>query len=198
MTNRTMTATMFDETSCTMTKEATQTSLEPKSRRFVSFTPQVSVRDALHIDDYTDEEHDACWFISEDYENMKKEIDCTVGLIERKATIDEIHYCRRGVERRTKEASESRHHTRIVTIDAVLDEQYTQSYDTINGPELIAIAYMELNYRCQMAAYVTGVTDAEMTKEYLQPKKQSDSVRVTPIRQNSLRLLPRKLFSTAA
>jgi hypothetical protein len=195
-----MTATTFDETSCTMTKEATHTSLEPKPRRSVSFTAQVSVRDTLHIDDYTDVEHDACWFISKDYENMKKEINCTVGLIEKKAIIDEIHYCRRGVERRTKEASESRHHTRIATIDAVLDEQYVQSHDidTINGPELIAIAYMEFNYRCQMAAYVTGVTDAEMTKEYLQPKKQSDSVRVTPMRQNRLRLSPRKLFSNAA
>jgi hypothetical protein len=185
--------------------EFVETSLEPKAERTVSFCATVNIRFSLHINDYTNYEVDNCWFAPGDYKEMKRETRYTVDLIERNIKFEEEQCCRRGLERRTEEATAVRLAERAAATGAVLDEQDIQTDEGIYDPEMIAIVYADRVYHSKMAAYLTAVSDEQIARGLNAPpapktvknSKQSDHVHVTSIRQNLIRF-PRRLFSSAA
>jgi hypothetical protein len=160
----------------------------------------VNIRFSLHINDYTNSEVDNCWFAQGDYEEMKRERSYIVDLIERNIKFEEEQYCRRGVERRTDEATAARLEERAAAIDAVMDEQDIQTDEGICDPEMVAIVYTERVYRSKMAAYLTAVSDEQIARGLNAPpapkavensqqserSKQSDHVCVTSMRQNHI------------
>jgi hypothetical protein len=84
-------------------------SLAPKAKRSVSFYPNAKGKLALHINDYTEEEIQACWYNREDFKEFKRAIRLpTVHMMERNRKIsEEYQHCRRGLESRTRVGTKS-------------------------------------------------------------------------------------------
>ena len=92
----------------------------PKKKKSVSFNEVVMVRSVLHLDDYSDQEMLATWFVMEDKQLIKADILNTLRLVKD----GKFHGCTRGLEKlsdggRTRER-------RLVSIRDVLEEQKQQ------------------------------------------------------------------------
>jgi hypothetical protein len=155
------------------TTSCVKKSLEPKPECFVTFSPAVNVRYTLHINDYSDDEFDACWFSDEDYSTMVNVIKCTINMIEKKVLIDEVNFSRRGIEGRTKEATVLCWESRLTALNAVLDEQQIQLAEGAHDDELLAIAYEECIYRSKITAYFTGIADEHFARAIHTPCRQN-------------------------
>jgi hypothetical protein len=188
------------------TTSCVKKSLEPKPERSVTFFPGVNVRRTLHINDFSDDEFDACWFSNEDYNTMKKVVKRTVSMIEKKVMIDEVNFSQRGIEGRTKEATVLRLGSRLTVLDAVLDEQQIQLAKGARDDELLAMAYAECINRSKITAYLKGIADEQFTRAIHTPlqteqRKSSDRVSIAlsiAAMQETRRISPKRLFPSAA
>jgi hypothetical protein len=118
--------------------------------------------------DYTKDEFEACWYSrsKEEFEHMKRDVECTVDMIERGCVIDNREYCERGLESKTKEGSRLRHQQRKKAIATVLGKQLSQQQKGKRNEHRIAAAYQDCSYQCKLSAYITGVSD-QMTVQPL-------------------------------
>ena len=133
----------------TVEKEDKQHPQEPTAkkekniRRRVSFNTRVMVKRSLHVDNYTDQEIEACWYTPTDYDAIRNRIFMTLDLMALSSPASSSKwnltknlfvlpysfsssttYCTRGIERYLD--SESRQIRIGSAIYAVLNEQYRQ------------------------------------------------------------------------
>jgi hypothetical protein len=115
----------------------------------------------LHINDYTDNEVDACWY--DDYENemMQKEMLSVVTLLKNgMLEHDTEQNCRRGLlECHTPEVALQRLKNRTAVREAVHEEQEFQWDEGIWEPEYIARAYKAASPTSQANAHDIALQD---------------------------------------
>ena len=156
------------------------------SNKSVSFAGSATMRLALHANDYTRDEIDACYYSQEDFRSFKDDVRRTVRMIEMKQKIDETACCVRGAECFTKPALKKKSFTRKharVAVFRELDLQFEEGV-TIYDDELIASVYQQHTSECTTSAYVIGLSDEMIAME---PRKElSLERRYTPTMPSSI------------
>jgi hypothetical protein len=157
--------------SIVMTNKSTEKRLnkdaaKETSRRSVSFHSRTRAKLALHVNEYTEEEMETCWYSDNDYARMKRDILYTVDLIEEKndALLDDVKYCHRGCEPRTKEGTKQRQRNQRKAFAAVLNEQFVQEedYGWIIDECRLASVYQERSCKSKMFALFMGICDQKV------------------------------------
>mmetsp|Transcript_7559 Transcript_7559/g.11717 ORF Transcript_7559/g.11717 Transcript_7559/m.11717 type:complete len:188 (-) Transcript_7559:10-573(-) len=118
----------------------------------VSFSPLITIKEVLHVFDYTPEEAIDTWYSVEDIRRWKTE---SKRMARGEIPIDEA----RGIENRSAEASQKKRHNKRFARLAVLQEQANQRREGISDADSIADAYFECNEHCQVAANMVGIRD---------------------------------------
>ena len=119
----------------------------PKSRS-VSFFPGVSVRECLHINNYTDEEVYNTWYKKADFSRIKTSFIYIIQkLSDGSWEGDTENETARGLEYRTRQGSMARKVNKLNGLMIVLDEQESQWNRGINDDEAIAVPYRDASYK---------------------------------------------------
>jgi hypothetical protein len=115
----------------------------------------------FHLDDYSEEEVNACWYDAFEMSSIQTKLRATVAMMER-ATIheDETKHCAWGLDKQTREGSGFRHHNRTKARYAVLHAQERQKRDAIVDEYKIAEIYSEHTAMCQIQAHIMAVSYA--------------------------------------
>jgi hypothetical protein len=132
-----------------------------QATRLVSFFPHAEMRHILHVNDYTDDEYEACWFGPEELDIIMNDIWDTIDLMENKQRIDDKHYCHRGLEKMTVKGEDLAYRNRQKARDTVLSVQAGVQNDS----QLLAEAYNNCTQDCRDIAYHVGVSDAKIICE---------------------------------
>lgn len=144
---------------CTMPAKAPLTR-NVRPRKSVSFHPSVSVRKTIHINNYTDDEIDACWYNDKERQDIRGDIHFVVNLISNDLLRqDTEEYSRRGIDCRTRENVARRQKLRSLAWYSVFEEQDTQFDVGIFEPECIAYAYNATSAAASEIARSTALKD---------------------------------------
>ena len=137
----------------------------PQSRS-VTFYPGVSVRECLHINNFTDEELDCAWYKKQDFQRIKAAIAFIVQKIGNGTWQgDTEHETARGLEYRHREGSMKRKSNKLNGLMAVLDEQERQWRRGIDDDGAISDAFIAVNMKCSFAARVLAANDEEEVRD---------------------------------
>jgi hypothetical protein len=137
--------------------------MHPNSRKVV-FNTSVTVRETLHIENYTEREIRNTWYSAEDISRIKLEIRCTVSSY-RRGRLDSLEhssrYSLRGIEGfYNKTAAKARQLNKLIGLKSVLDEQERQDSVGVRDLEEISKKYQnDISQRCQRAAQIVGKQD---------------------------------------
>jgi hypothetical protein len=158
----------FDESSSSSTslndKAASASRLSPNSKRSITISPFETIYNALHINDYSDEEIASAWYNADELETIKKtDVINTLSMMKGGVKIPEANpfYSSRGLESLTREGFTKRKANRENAWNAVLDEQDLQWDEDICDPQAIANAYSQLSRACQDAAVMKAIQDQD-------------------------------------
>jgi hypothetical protein len=133
----------------------------------VSFSRRVQVKRTLVIWQYSVKEFRACWYSSDEYNMMKREVKYTVRKMEKKRNFDEEKLCSRGLEAKTKEGSKRRWSRKKEGIGTVLDEQHEQIKFGVQNEHRIADVYQNGVHDCKVSAYLRGASDEHIARSFL-------------------------------
>ena len=102
--------------------------ISPKAKRSVSFSPVVKARPTLHINSYTDEEMDQCFYTAHEMKSMKLEVKVGAKFLDKGflAVANEEEFPTRGLELYSKAESKRRCELRFAATNAVLEQQKIQ------------------------------------------------------------------------
>ncbi|KAG7347732.1 hypothetical protein IV203_016437 [Nitzschia inconspicua] len=153
----------------------------------VSFHPTEHIMQVLHIDDYSDEEREQCWYSADEINSIRCQNRLIVAAHKASASVsasdpllpprqlsDDEKFYKRGLEQDLP-AANKRHQARRKSIHLVIqthffaacqedeDDQSTGDLGTALNLK-IAQLYKEASYECKMAAYLRGVEDAKVAK----------------------------------
>jgi hypothetical protein len=144
---------------------------QQRSTKSVTFAETAKVRLTLHINDYSDDEIDACYYSREHFYGFKRDIKRTARMMQMKRKIDENVFCTRGLESRTHAGNKTRSTKRKASVCSVLMEQMKQfrseeaegknCYDD----EKIAAMYAPFTRNSTTSAYLTGLSDEMVARE---------------------------------
>lgn len=122
---------------CTENKSAS--SLNVPSRHSVHFEERVRVRKTIHLNEFSDDEIDACWYSDQEFNSMRAEVRFAADLIDQGLLeTDNTNYCRRGAEEHAPLQSRLRRKIKHALRAAVLEEQRLQWGEGSCDPEFIA------------------------------------------------------------
>jgi hypothetical protein len=127
----------------------------PKAKKVVTFQQSVKAKKTLHINNYTEEEIQACWFDDDESKQMKEEFRLAANLAMNGLLPQESS---RGLELYTKEAQSRRQH-KATAREEVLDEQELQWDEGAYDPEYIAQIYEAASASSRARARSTGFQD---------------------------------------
>lgn len=179
--------------------EDTATTTPKSNSRSVSWDPMVKAHVYLHIDDYTSDEVEECWYSEEETEDLHFEVRKIIELHKTPPNDSTLltndsdeKYCARGLELHIRDAS-------IVKLDKnkrkarsmVLQEQYFEFTD--DGEEHdpsywerkaekdleLAQRYELATFDNKKAAHMRGVNDALVAKAICQDKECTPSAQRT-------------------
>ena len=133
-----------------------------KAKKSVTFAPHVRAKRHLHVNDFTPEELEACWFDGEDFECIKDECQAIALVCSSSKFLvednDKLGFCKRGIEHLTQKGMKRRLQNKVTGWDAVLDAQ--QDVVASSDPTVyIAKAYHKISYECLIAAHARGLQD---------------------------------------
>jgi hypothetical protein len=138
-----------------------KTPAKPEPRRTVAFSHTVSVRKTMHVDNYSDDEFDACWYNNYEFDMMRKKVRYAAKLLQNgmleQDTADKC--CPRGVEHLLRKVALKRIRKRVAARDAVLEEQELQWEEGICEPEYIARVYKVTSVSSQASAHAIALKD---------------------------------------
>ena len=141
------------------------------SKKSVSFEPTATMRLALHVNNYTDDEYDACFYSHDDYRFFKSDVKRSVRKFEKKMMINKSQQsnkfsCPRGIESFTREGSAKKTLNRRNAWIAVLSKQAEMKVTTPFESEkennddvqsvvesIIAAEYANISKDCSLHAY---------------------------------------------
>jgi hypothetical protein len=133
----------------------------PEPRRTVAFSQTVSIRKTMHVNNYSDDEVDACWYSAYEFDRMRKDVRFAAKLLQNgmleQDTADKC--CRRGVEHLERKVKLQRIRNRSAASDAVFEEQELQREEGICEPEYIARVYKPPSASSQASAHAIALKD---------------------------------------
>mmetsp|Transcript_14804 Transcript_14804/g.21343 ORF Transcript_14804/g.21343 Transcript_14804/m.21343 type:complete len:211 (+) Transcript_14804:111-743(+) len=143
---------------------------KPQKRRLM-FSNIVNVRPSLHVNDYTDEEYESCWYNGEEFDHMKKEMIPILRAVKQGITLpDFVSF--RGLEYRTRAGSTARKANKLAGLTLVLEEQERQlkqgrgeegqvrtRKEIYDSDEMIRAAYLRISQPCHINAQMMGMKD---------------------------------------
>jgi hypothetical protein len=152
---------------------------ETTNKKSVAFAASAKMRLALHVNQYTAEEIQACYYSSEDFRSFKTDVKRTAKMIEFKQKMDETVYCTRGVEYKTREGKRIRSKLRSKADAAVFKEQMNQFFleeeegKNCRDEEKLAAFYSEVVKASVVAAYITGLSDEIVAQELAENQQKN-------------------------
>jgi hypothetical protein len=148
----------------------TQHSTTP-SQKSVAFHSRVRFKHVKHIDDYSDREYFATWYVEEDLQDIFNHCVDTVRMMVNGLVLDEEKgYSPRGLEYKTPTGAKTRKHNKSRGIRAVLDEQERQRVEGVNDPERLAKLYYESAADSRRAYRLLAMKDQEEARPILQSR----------------------------
>jgi hypothetical protein len=133
-----------DEEEARKLEESKSESSPETVRRSVDFLPNLSVKNYLHINDITDEEICCAWYRSSDIREFKLHNKKTVKALICLKVKESDEVVLRGLEYLIPRNWKIKKYNKILTLNAVLDEQDRQDIEGENDPDQIAEAYEEM------------------------------------------------------
>jgi hypothetical protein len=127
----------------------------------VSFAPLVTAYAYPHIDDYSDEEVEACWYTRKEMQSTKADAKTTL-MVMGVNRVNHDSMCTRGLEYITPEARVQRYFIRANAKNAVFKEQNSQLADKMCNRDKIAEVYYMKTHRSQMVARLMARVDRKV------------------------------------
>jgi hypothetical protein len=126
----------------------------------VTFAQSVSIRKALHIHNYSDDEVQACWYDVDERKAIRNNVKFAVGLLmDGMLEEDNECHCQRGLEVHTQKGAERRLLNKCAAREAVLTEQELQWEDHVYDPAYIAMLCIDCSSSAQATAHAIGLKD---------------------------------------
>lgn len=132
-------------------------------QKSVSFRSKVCVRRTLHLEDYTKEEHEACWYTVEEMKTIRVGVRKCVLEIS-KGTMEETDsedFTLRGLESFLPEGQALKDFHREAARSIVLEEQDFQWKHGLSDPEVLADLYHDHTRHSASMAQIRGLSDQE-------------------------------------
>jgi hypothetical protein len=140
------------------------------TKRGVTFSSRVLVRNSLTLSRYTAEEVGACYYNIDDFARMRTEIRDIVSQMDEKQqaqsgssslqeTDDIMVICTRGLEFHTEKGGDMRRKHRKIAYAAVFEEQDRQFKASIVDEEKMALIYCKSTMDSKAQAYMMGLSD---------------------------------------
>jgi hypothetical protein len=161
--------------------------LTDKPKKSVSFSESARMKKHIHINNFTQEEIDACWFPEAERSQSRQEIDYTIELMTRGEDIDASKYCTRGLECRTPQGAATKNQNKVDAWDTVMDEQDRQFSIGIIDIDSLSMAYIQSSRSCQVSAAAMASLDACSSPSNAQSQKRQMSIRQYQVRWTSMR-----------
>lgn len=148
-----------------------ETSKKDKTHKASSvvFDERVRIRKTIHVNDFSDDEIDACWYSDSEFSEMKREVRFVVDLIEQGLLLtmnnnedycgNSQEYCSRGSECHVPDELRRRRKLKGAACAAILAEQALQSSEGSFDPDYIAEISMVGSFRSQAIAREAGLND---------------------------------------
>ena len=134
--------------------------ISPKASRTVSFSASVRVRPTLHLNDYSDDEVEQCWYASYEFKAMKHQVKVGAKFMDKGILVVQGEdFPTRGLEIFTKKQSQQRVRDRRASSDAVFNEQSLQQTQGIVDSEAIARVYRSVSVACLVRAQNVAAKD---------------------------------------
>jgi hypothetical protein len=117
-----------------------------QATRLVSFFPEVEMRHILHINDYTDDEYEACWLSPKELDIIMNDIWDTIDLMENEQRIDDKQFCQHGLEKMTIQGEDLAYRNRQKARDTVLSVQkgYKTTLNFVPSPTTTVLKAVEI------------------------------------------------------
>jgi hypothetical protein len=154
-----------DHSCCPTTSYSTTKGiLSPKAQqKSVTFSQSVSVRKTLHINNYADDEVQACWYDDDECKAIRTDIKFAVSLLNDGLLEEDNEYnCQRGLELHTRKGADRRLQNKRTLREAVLTEQELQWEEGMYDPEYLAMVSMDYSSASQATAYAIGLKDHQL------------------------------------
>ena len=136
------------------------TNADPKKPHRVRFNEDVCVRRCLHINNYTRQERNNCWYRRSEMSSTKNEIRHTIQLWKEGHQQLPETMTFRGLEQKTRERSIQRRYIKLNALLAVLEEQRRQRGSGADcDDEKISELYREKTQKNQRMAIEMGKND---------------------------------------
>lgn len=141
------------------------------TQKSVKFHSRVRFKHVKHIDDYSDREYFATWYVEEDLQDIFNHCVDTVRMMVNGFVLDEEKgYSPRGLEYKTPTGAKTRKHNKSRGIRTVLDEQERQRAEGVNDPERLAKLYFESASDSRRAYRLLAMKDQEEARPILQSR----------------------------
>eukprot|EP00545_Synedropsis_sp_CCMP1620_P007960 CAMPEP_0119014270 /NCGR_PEP_ID=MMETSP1176-20130426/9447_1 /TAXON_ID=265551 /ORGANISM="Synedropsis recta cf, Strain CCMP1620" /LENGTH=213 /DNA_ID=CAMNT_0006967425 /DNA_START=96 /DNA_END=737 /DNA_ORIENTATION=- len=178
-------------------KEADTAKKETETKKkSVSFSPSAQCRETLHVNNYSEEELESCWYTTSDLSKMRKECKPILRLLKNGMYPGDCDQrTARGLECRIKTGKKERRESKKMSWAAVLGEQQMQVNEGRRpDDEEIAEAYIYVSRHCVAAAYKMGIMDAmdvlDAIFETELQKVSSGGKSITGRRREKARVIP--------
>lgn len=155
--------------------------LQNATNRRVSFRIDVEVVPTLHVDDFSDQERDQCWYSRQESYDMKMERKETIKRMNKLSmedypTVDDDGSYFRGLESKTREGSRAKQWNIVESNMIVMDEQFRQNHLSLaattprrhglskasSSEDAIAEAYSTYGEQSRTAALARAQFDARV------------------------------------
>ena len=145
-----------------------------EKRRKIRWAKRVRIKEIRHVNDISDSEKAAIWMSVDDYQMAKQMVKTTVFMMMRGEHIpeDDLDFCTRGLEFRTRAGSKMRSQYKLRARSAVLNEQDLQRDEGFFDQQFIAMASMDESFECREGARLRAVYDAKCIETYLDDVRQ--------------------------
>jgi hypothetical protein len=135
------------------------------SRRKVTFARTAKVKKVRSRQHYTADERDGMWHTVDEYVAIKKRALATLKLMVHNPGFEENdEHTDRGLECRTKEASQKRKEFKAYARELVLEEQENHKEAGVKSPGRLRNVYLELSTTAILRAREYGKTDHKAVK----------------------------------
>jgi hypothetical protein len=160
-----MAPSMDNMMSCPQTVKGSRPVSPTSTRRTISFSPDVTIHEILHLFNYSPEEIKSTWNSRTEILAFKKENKTAVQNMALLGDDDDDDGCFRGLEGKTPLGVMRKRQNKAHGRWAVLWEQKQQRETGFWDPEAIADAYYDCTEHCQASAQMLGFRDEQDAKE---------------------------------
>lgn len=160
---------------------ATEASTVSTSKRSIQFKEAEQVHLVIGLEDYTEDECDACWYSPEEYSKIEKIMAKQCDNMAKGKVLKNKKSCSRGLEKYQICNFIARRENSGTAMQSVLDEQERQDESQLYNDEAIAQVYHNVSSSCQMWATVVGLRDQKEAERYIDDDDDNDSEDATTI-----------------